>query len=119
MNNNENQQRIRSEKRLPPPLSLLASLPPEAKTIKAVSAARHNLTQIIQGKDSRLIVLVGPCSLHEEVAALDYADRLKKAAERFADELFLVMRTYVSKPRSADGWKGLIYDPQLDNSHDI
>ncbi len=119
MNNNENLQRIAAETLLPTPSSLTTSLPPDANLVKAISEVRNSLTQAIQGQDARLVVLVGPCSLHEESAALDYANRLKKAAERYADELLLVMRTYVSKPRSAEGWKGLIYDPQLDNSYNI
>jgi 3-deoxy-7-phosphoheptulonate synthase len=119
MNNNENLQRIRSEKPLPKPGSLITSLPLEAKLVKAISEARRSITRIIKGQDPRLLVLVGPCSLHEETAALDYAERLQKASERYADELFLVMRTYYSKPRTAEGWKGLIYDPFLDNSHDL
>ncbi len=119
MNNNENLTRVRSEKRLPKPSSLITSLPLEAKLVKAISEARRTLTRIIRGQDSRLAVLVGPCSLHEEAAALEYAERLKTAADRYADELFVVMRTYVSKPRTAEGWKGLIYDPHLDNSHNI
>lgn len=119
MNNNENLSRVRSEKQLPKPSSLITSLPLEAKLVKAISEARRTLTRIIQGQDSRLAVLVGPCSLHEEKAALEYAERLRSSAECYSNELFVVMRTYVSKPRTAEGWKGLIYDPLLDNSHNI
>lgn len=119
MTNNDNLKRIRSEKPLLKPSSLHSSLPLSPNLVKAISAARTTLTNIIQGRDSRLLVLVGPCSLHDEQAALEYAERLKTAANRYSDELYVVMRTYFSKPRTAEGWKGLIYDPFLDNSHDI
>lgn len=119
MNNNENIQRIRSEKPLPKPSRLITSLPLPPKLVKAISTARYTISRIIQGQDPRLLVLVGPCSLHDEAAALDYAERLKNTAERYADTVFLVMRTYISKPRTAEGWKGFLYDPFLDNSHDI
>ncbi len=119
MNNNDNLLRICSEQALPKPSSLHSSLPLDLKLIKGISESRRSITKIIQGEDPRLLVLVGPCSLHDEKAALDYAERLKSAALRYADELYVVMRTYFSKPRTAEGWKGLLYDPLLDNSHDI
>src|SRR5205823_8178688 len=71
------------------------------------------------GADDRLVVVVGPCSVHDPVAALEYADRLAGAAERYRDELLVVMRVYFEKPRSTVGWKGLINDPGLDGSGDV
>lgn len=119
MNNNENLQRIAAETLLPTPSSLTTSLPLDGNLVKAISEARLTITRIIKGQDPRLVVMVGPCSLHDESAALEYAERLKAAADRYGDKLYLVMRTYFSKPRTAEGWKGLIYDPLLDNSHNI
>jgi len=119
MNNNENLQHITTEKRLPTPSSLINSLPLEAKLIKAISAARKTIKDIILGKDPRLLVIAGPCSLDDEKAALTYAECLKSAAKQYADELFLVMRAYFSKPRTAEGWKGLIYDPFMNKSNNI
>ncbi|HSW71216.1 MAG TPA: 3-deoxy-7-phosphoheptulonate synthase, partial [Gammaproteobacteria bacterium] len=84
MNTNENLQFPRKETPLPKPSLLLYSLPLETKLIKAISEARETITRIIQGLDTRLLVIVGPCSLHEEEAALEYAERLKEAAECYS-----------------------------------
>jgi 3-deoxy-7-phosphoheptulonate synthase len=84
-----------------------------------VSGSRATIEQIIDRQDHRLIVVVGPCSIHDVTAALDYANRLKELAERVAENLYLVMRVYFEKPRTTVGWKGLINDPSLDDSFDI
>jgi 3-deoxy-7-phosphoheptulonate synthase len=84
-----------------------------------VLAGRRSLERILDGSDLRLFVVVGPCSIHDPVAGLDYARRLKKLADDVADSLFLVMRVYFEKPRTSTGWKGYINDPRMDDSFHI
>ena len=74
---------------------------------------------ILRGEDDRLLVVIGPCSIHDPSAALEYGSRLKPLMERFSEDLHIVMRVYFEKPRTTVGWKGLINDPHLDNSFDI
>jgi len=85
----------------------------------AVGRGRRAVTSILNGVDDRCLVIVGPCSLHDPVAGLDYAHRLAKLAERYDGELCIVMRTYFEKPRTTVGWKGLINDPHLDGSYRV
>jgi 3-deoxy-7-phosphoheptulonate synthase len=82
-----------------------------------VSTSREHIKNIIHGKDPRLMVVVGPCSIHDPKAAIDYAERLARLAREVSDQLFLVMRVYFEKPRTTIGWKGLINDPDMDGSH--
>lgn len=83
------------------------------------SQARKSAERILFGKENRLAVLVGPCSIHDPLSAREYASRIKKLAEDVEETLFLVMRVFLEKPRSRTGWKGLLYDPYLDSSNDI
>jgi 3-deoxy-7-phosphoheptulonate synthase len=110
---------VPKEQPLITPDALLQALPAPAQTLTKISTARHAVKQIINGDDSRLLVVVGPCSIHDPKAALEYAHLLKEAAKKFADELFIVMRVYFEKPRTTIGWKGLISDPFLDGSFNI
>ncbi len=102
-----------------PPQELVERLPltPDAATL--VSGTRARIADILQGTDPRLLVVVGPCSIHDPEAALEYAERLASVRADHADALELVMRVYFEKPRTVVGWKGLINDPQLDGSFDI
>jgi 3-deoxy-7-phosphoheptulonate synthase len=84
-----------------------------------VSKSRNDISRVLHGEDDRLITIVGPCSVHDPVAGLDYAQRLAETAKRFEDDLLLVMRIYFEKPRTTVGWKGLINDPRLDGSFQI
>ena len=84
-----------------------------------VAQARHAIHRILNGEDDRLLVIVGPCSIHDPDAALEYAALLHRAAEELTEDLFIVMRVYFEKPRTTVGWKGLINDPDLDNSFQI
>ena len=84
-----------------------------------IHATRHAISQILHGHDPRLLVIIGPCSIHDTAAAVEYATRLKSLREKYQDRLEIVMRTYFEKPRTIVGWKGLINDPHLDGSHDI
>lgn len=104
---------------LPTPAQLLARLPCPATTHGMIQGARHQIRQILSGQDDRLLVVIGPCSLHDPKAALEYARRLKGLADEHQEDLCIVMRAYFEKPRTTIGWKGLIFDPHLDGSHDI
>jgi 3-deoxy-7-phosphoheptulonate synthase len=81
--------------------------------------ARQTIANILKGKDKRLLVIVGPCSIHDTKAAIEYAEKLAKLREQLKDDLFIVVRVYFEKPRTTVGWKGLIYDPDLDNSNNM
>jgi 3-deoxy-7-phosphoheptulonate synthase len=111
--------RIRDVRPLIPPAILLEEIPISERASNVVSDARAAITAVIEGRDPRLVVVVGPCSIHDTRAALEYAQRLKPIADRLADSLILVMRTYFEKPRTSVGWKGLINDPDLDESFHI
>jgi 3-deoxy-7-phosphoheptulonate synthase len=101
------------------PNTLLGDLPVSDAASQLVFNARREISDIVAGRDNRLTVVVGPCSIHDPEAALEYADRLAGEAIRLADNLKIVMRVYFEKPRTTVGWKGLINDPNLNNSFDI
>lgn len=109
----------RSAQPLPSPAVLRQRLPLAATLARQVQDQRQAIRAILDGHDPRLLVVVGPCSLHDPVAALDYAARLRELADDVDDQLLLVMRAYVEKPRTTVGWKGLLYDPRLDGSGDL
>lgn len=104
---------------LPTPAVLRQRLPLNALLAEQVQSQRQAIRNILQGHDPRLLVVVGPCSIHDADAAMDYARRLVELAPRVEDQLLLVMRAYIEKPRTTVGWKGLVYDPQLDGSADM
>ncbi|MBD9424230.1 3-deoxy-7-phosphoheptulonate synthase [Pseudomonas sp. PDM15] len=104
---------------LPSPIDLRQRLPLSAALANQVHTQREAIRAVLDGSDSRLLVVVGPCSLHDPISALEYADRLAALAPEVSDQLLLVMRAYVEKPRTTIGWKGLVYDPQLDGSGDM
>ena len=104
---------------LPTPAELLDELPLGTDHAAQVAAHRDAVREVLAGRDDRLLVIVGPCSIHDPEAGLDYARRLASLQHELADDLLLVMRTYFEKPRTTVGWKGLINDPHLNGSHDI
>ncbi len=104
---------------LPSPGRLKARLPLSAALAADCECQRRAIAHIVHGRDPRLLVVVGPCSVHDPAAALDYASRLAALQQRCREHLLLVMRCYVEKPRTLLGWRGLINDPHLDGSHDI
>ena len=111
--------RIEGLRPLIPPAILMEEIHPGDEAISRIADARRQIADIVHGKDDRLVLVVGPCSIHDPQAALDYARRLKALADQHDEELFIVMRTYFEKPRTTVGWKGLINDPKLDGSFDI
>ncbi|WP_447590427.1 3-deoxy-7-phosphoheptulonate synthase [Aquipseudomonas campi] len=104
---------------LPSASQLREQLPLAPLLARQVQQQRQAIRAILDGSDPRLLVVVGPCSLHDEQAVLEYAGRLAALSERVSDRLLLVMRAYVEKPRTTVGWKGLVYDPALDGSSDM
>ncbi|MDO8958942.1 MAG: 3-deoxy-7-phosphoheptulonate synthase [Rhodocyclaceae bacterium] len=104
---------------MPTPEEIHARVPLTDTAAKSVLAGRRTLEAILDRRDARLFVVVGPCSIHDPVAGLDYARRLKALADEVADTLVLVMRVYFEKPRTATGWKGFINDPYMDDSFHI
>lgn len=110
---------IASNEALLTPEHLKSELPLLGKTQDSVQKARGKIFSILDRKDSRLMVVVGPCSIHDTDAAIDYAKKLKELADKVSDTLYIVMRVYFEKPRTAIGWKGLINDPYLDDSFKI
>ena len=101
------------------PRVLKQELPVSESLAATVAGARAVIRDIISGRDHRLLCIVGPCSIHDPVAAMDYAQRLVKLAAAIADRIYVVMRVYFEKPRTTVGWKGLINDPHLDGSYDL
>ena len=112
-------QRIAKVVELAPPERLLAELPLGEERAKAVVRGREEVRDVLQGKDPRLMVVVGPCSVHDPKAAMEYATKLSATARDLREELLVVMRVYFEKPRTTTGWKGLINDPHLDESGDV
>lgn len=113
-------QHIKGVTPLPPPEHLIRFFPiAGTPTEKLVGHTRTDIHHILQGKDHRLLVVVGPCSIHDPKAALEYANRLREERQRYADSLNIIMRVYFEKPRTTVGWKGLINDPYLDESYRI
>ncbi|MDH3378078.1 MAG: 3-deoxy-7-phosphoheptulonate synthase [Gammaproteobacteria bacterium] len=101
------------------PAILLEEIPLKIEAAERVYASRHTVESILDGSDRRLLVVVGPCSVHDPKAALTYAQRLKPLADELSSALFIIMRVYFEKPRTVRGWKGLINDPDLDGSFQI
>ncbi|MBN8249147.1 MAG: 3-deoxy-7-phosphoheptulonate synthase, partial [Verrucomicrobia bacterium] len=114
-----NDLRVVSNRRLLAPQVLKSDLPMGERATAAVLEGRSTVQRLLRRKDSRLLVVVGPCSIHDPASALEYARRLAGLREAVQDQLYLVMRVYFEKPRTTIGWKGLINDPHLDGSYDV
>ena len=120
MNQTTDDLRIENLRPLVPPMILVdEELPITEQATATVTGARREIGDIISGRDQRLLVIAGPCSIHDTKAALEYAGGLKREADRLADDLLVIMRVYFEKPRTTVGWKGLINDPDLDGSFNI
>lgn len=116
---NTDDTRIQDIQELLPPNAHLYEVPISEKAASLTHDTREEIARVIHGQDDRLIVIVGPCSIHDEKSALEYASKLAPAREKYQDDLLIVMRVYFEKPRTTIGWKGLINDPYLDGSYDI
>lgn len=102
-----------------PPALLISEIPMTDASLHTVVKGRRDAVAIIMGRSDRLLVVVGPCSIHDPAMAHDYAKRLKELSEKLSDDLCIIMRAYLEKPRTTVGWKGLINDPDIDNSFKI
>ncbi|MES1172538.1 MAG: 3-deoxy-7-phosphoheptulonate synthase [Bacteroidota bacterium] len=111
--------RIEKIRPLIPPAILMENLPITERASATVAEGRQKIARVLHGEDDRLVVIVGPCSIHDVKAAREYAAGLKREADRLGDDLVVVMRVYFEKPRTTVGWKGLINDPRLDGSFSI
>lgn len=114
-----NNLRIVAEIPLVSPAELAREIPLTDAAAATVAVSRQNITQILRGRDKRLLAIVGPCSIHDPDAALDFAQRLQGLSEQYKDRLCMVMRVYFEKPRTTLGWRGLLVDPGIDDSYDI
>lgn len=112
-------ERIAAIEQLLPPVALLESIPASDKAVETVKNNRRDVNKIVSQQDDRLLVVIGPCSIHDVVAAKEYAERLKPLCDKYRNELLIVMRVYFEKPRTTVGWKGLINDPYLDESFSL
>jgi len=101
------------------PKKLKKLIPPSKNSLNTVKEARSEIKNILNSQDDRLLVIVGPCSIHDQKAARDYAMRLKKLADFVSEKILIIMRVYFEKPRTTIGWKGLINDPEIDGTHKI
>jgi 3-deoxy-7-phosphoheptulonate synthase len=111
--------RITQTRPLLPPAILLEELPATERATNVVANSRQAIAEVVMGRDPRFVVIVGPCSIHDTRAAVEYAERLEPVAQRYKDQLITVMRCYFEKPRTSVGWKGLVNDPDLDESFHI
>lgn len=111
--------RIKSYENLISPEQLARLLPLTKELEDKIQESRNIVNAILSGEDDRLLAVVGPCSIHDPKAAMEYANNLKALSDKVSDKIFIVMRTYFEKPRTIGGWKGLIIDPDLDQSYDI
>ncbi len=111
--------RVGGYRPLVPPKELKTELPVSTASTETVVFGRQGIEDILSGKDKRLLIIAGPCSIHDEAAAIEYAGRLNELRKKVAETLFIVMRVYFEKPRTSVGWKGLINDPNLDGTCDI
>ena len=116
---NTNDLRVLNTVPLATPEQVKATLPISERAASTVAAGRAAIEDVLHGRDRRLFVVVGPCSIHDPAAAIDYAERLRVLRERYADALLVCMRGYFEKPRTTVGWKGLINDPHLDGTCDL
>ncbi|CAN8098226.1 unnamed protein product [Discula destructiva] len=111
--------RVEGQDPLIQPALLIQDIPVTEESLHAVVKGRRDAADIVMGQNDRLLVVVGPCSIHDPATALEYADRLKALSDKLSDDLCIIMRAYLEKPRTTVGWKGLINDPDMDESYKI
>jgi len=111
--------RVQSFTKLISPHEIALEIPIHDKTAKTIAQGRNDFINILNGKDKRFVVVTGPCSIHDLKSAIEYAEKIKGAINKYGDKLFIIMRVYFEKPRTATGWKGLINDPYLDKTYNV
>ena len=119
MNYSTDNTRIIDRRKVPAPYELVNKFPINDEISKLVYGTRNEISQILHGKDDRLFIVVGPCSIHDPLSAVEYAERLADANKKFNENLLIIMRVYFEKPRTTVGWKGLINDPDINETFDI
>src|SRR5690606_24611803 len=119
VSHNTDDLRIREVTELSPPSHVTRQCPCTSDISSAAVGPRRDVQPVLTGTDDRIVAVIGPCSIHNPAAALDYAKRLREQRDRYAGELEIIMRVYFEKPRTTVGWKGLINDPALDGSFNI
>ena len=119
MNYSTDNTRIIDRNKVPAPYELVNKHPINDEISKLVYGTRNEISQILHDKDDRLFVVVGPCSIHDPESAIEYAERLTEESKKFNENLLLIMRVYFEKPRTTVGWKGLINDPDINESFNI
>ena len=119
MNYSTDNTRIIDRRKVPAPYELVNKFPINDEISKLVYGTRNEISQILHGKDDRLFIVVGPCSIHDPLSAIEYAERLAGANKKFNENLLIIMRVYFEKPRTTVGWKGLINDPDINETFDI
>ena len=119
MNYSTDNTRIIDRNKVPAPYELVNKYPINDEISKLVYGTRNEISQILHNKDDRLFVVVGPCSIHDPKSAIEYAEKLSKENKRFSENLLLIMRVYFEKPRTTVGWKGLINDPDINETFNI
>ena len=111
--------RIAGMQEVTAPAELISQIPVSPPASELVFSSRRRISDIVHGRDKRLLVVIGPCSIHDPKAGMEYAARLREQAQKYEDQLHVIMRVYFEKPRTKIGWKGLINDPRMDNSYRI
>lgn len=119
MNYSTDNTRIIDRRKVPAPYELVNKYPINESIAKLVYGTRNQISQILHDKDDRIFVVVGPCSIHDPISALDYAKKLSGEYKKFSENLLIIMRVYFEKPRTTVGWKGLINDPDINETYDI
>ena len=119
MNYSTDNTRIIDRRKVPAPYELVNKYPINDDIAKLVYGTRNQVSQILHDKDDRIFVVVGPCSIHDPISALDYAKKLSDEYKKFSENLLIIMRVYFEKPRTTVGWKGLINDPDINETYDI
>ena len=119
MNYSTDNTRIIDRRKVPAPYELVNKFPINDEIAKLVYGTRNEISQILHGKDDRLFVVVGPCSIHDPVSAIEYAAKLSEQNSKLKENLLIIMRVYFEKPRTTVGWKGLINDPDINETYDI
>ena len=104
---------------LPAPTELIEEFPVSNELSNFITTGRNELHNILAGEDDRFVIITGPCSIHDTDAGLDYAKKLKPLVDKYKDKLLVMMRVYFEKPRTTVGWKGLVYDPDLNGTFDM